>query len=247
MAKIARKTQKIFGGSAVSTDLTVFGTAKSTPSYSTDVAALQSNAAYLGGYADSILTDKAPYMEDTNSLHYIETAQLAYLMQEGIPEYDSGTIYFANSIVKKVGTNILYSSLIDNNTGNVLPNSTDSNWKLLGDLNNLSGSFADTTLSNLTLATALSNLGFTDESITSDGYYILPNGLILQWKGVNVINNTLTAITFTIAFPNSCFGVFMQLSNTGAGAYGAVSTVTVSGFNAISTVSGAYYFWAIGY
>ena len=40
---------------------------------------------------------------------------------------------------------------------------------------------ATTTLSNITQATALTNLGFAGQSLTTNGYYKFPNGLIIQW------------------------------------------------------------------
>lgn len=120
MAKIERKTQKIFAGQAGSQQITAFGTAKTeNPVYTTDLAQIQ-NTNYLYGWSSAILPDKAPYEEDTNALFYMITRQLAYLFQEGIAEYDTNTEYSKNAFVRGVGSNIIYCSNQDNNIGHSL-------------------------------------------------------------------------------------------------------------------------------
>lgn len=129
MAKITRATQQIFGDSAPSTQITAFGTAKTnSPVYTKDPAQLQTASSLLG-WADAIEADMAPFEEDTNGLCYLITRQLAYIYQQGIPEWDSGTTYYKNSIVQVVQDNLLVlkRSLTDNNTGND-PTSDNVNW-----------------------------------------------------------------------------------------------------------------------
>lgn len=132
MPRIQRKTQKIFAGGADADQIAVFGSMKSgTPDYSSDLDDLQS-ADYAQGWADAILSDKAPYLEEMNGVQYGFSSQLAYLMQEGIPEYDSGTTYYKNSIVKDPDTTnavVLYTSLTDGNVGNPLTDAV--NWQKL--------------------------------------------------------------------------------------------------------------------
>lgn len=126
MAKIQRATQQIFAQNAGSQMVTAFGTAMTdNPTYTTDVATIQ-NANFRAGWASAIQADKAPYEEDTNGLFYTITKQLAYLFQQGIPEYDASTEYNSTSIVQAIenGQLILKRSLIDNNIGNPL---TDTN------------------------------------------------------------------------------------------------------------------------
>lgn len=126
MAKILRATQQIFAQNAGSQMVTAFGTAMTdSPTYTTDVATIQ-NANFLSGWASAIQADKAPYEEDTNGLFYAITKQLAYLFQQGIPEYDANTEYNSTSIVQAVqdGKLVLKRSLIDNNIGNPV---TDAN------------------------------------------------------------------------------------------------------------------------
>ena len=55
MAKITRKTQKIFGSSAGATGITTYGSpAGGSPVYSTDVATIQT-ASWLTGWAAAAL------------------------------------------------------------------------------------------------------------------------------------------------------------------------------------------------
>ena len=133
MATLTRKTQKVFAGNANGDMLAVMGTMQTgNPVYSADVEALQNNAAYTKGWSDAILNDKAPYMEEMNGVQYGFGYQIAYLLQEGIPEYDTGTNYSDTSIVKVVEDNnlVLYHSLIDNNQG-VADITTSADWSRL--------------------------------------------------------------------------------------------------------------------
>ncbi len=140
MAILARKTQKIFASSnSGGTDFgnVQFGSNQAgTPIESNDVAILQSLAAYTAGWEDATLSgENLPVLGEDQGLHYIETYQISYVFQEGISEYDSGTEYRINSIVKKSGTVDIYKSLADANTGNALTDGTK--WSLCGNLSNL--------------------------------------------------------------------------------------------------------------
>lgn len=120
MAKILRKTQKIFAENAPTNQITTFGTAMTaSPNNSRDLNDIQ-NANFSAGWASAIQADKAPYEEDTNGLFYAITSQLAYLFQQGIPEWDANTTYFQNSQCSVVqnGVLVIKRSLADNNTGN---------------------------------------------------------------------------------------------------------------------------------
>lgn len=130
MAKLARATQKIFGDNAPNTQITAFGTAMTdSPVYTRDVNTIMNNN-YLTGWASAILADKSPYEEDTNGVLYAITRQLAYIYNEGIPEYDANTSYPIGAIVKSVSNNTIniYLSLVDNNAGYPLTNT--AYWQL---------------------------------------------------------------------------------------------------------------------
>lgn len=133
MPKIQRKTQKVFCNSADSDQLAVFGSMSTgTPVYSSDVEELQSNEAFDLGWDAATLEDKAPFMEEMNGVQYGLTYQIAYGLQEGIPEYDSATTYYIGSICKVLedGKPVLYTSLTDNNIGND-PVNDSTNWERL--------------------------------------------------------------------------------------------------------------------
>jgi hypothetical protein len=136
MAKITRKTQKIFASTAGATGITEYGSpAAGLPVYTTDVAQVQT-AEWLDGWAAAALAgSEIPTFQDFNGIHYVMSSQVGYLLQEGIPEYDVATTYYANSIVKKAGTYELYGSIINNNLGNALPSAvSNANWEYLGAL-----------------------------------------------------------------------------------------------------------------
>lgn len=126
MAILTRQPQKVFASSANADQLAVFGSMKTgTPVYSSTLSTLQS-ADYLQGWTDAILDDKAPYLEEMNAVQYGLSYQIAYLLQEGIPAYDSTTEYSNTSIVKVITNNelVLYHSLQNGNIGNALSNTS---------------------------------------------------------------------------------------------------------------------------
>lgn len=126
MTVLTRQPQKVFASNANADMLAVFGSMKTgTPQYSSTLATLQS-LDYLQGWQNAILDDKAPYMEEMNAVQYGLSYQIAYLLQEGIPAYDSSTNYSNTSIVKVINNNELelYHSLTNDNQGNALTNTT---------------------------------------------------------------------------------------------------------------------------
>lgn len=148
MAKLTRVLQKIFGSTAGVNGITEYGsTAGGATNYTTDPLVMQS-ARFLTGILGGVLggTKRLPVAEDHNAINFVVTRQLAYLFQEGIPEYDSTTEYFQKSIVKKTGTYELYGSLVNSNTGNALPAAvSDANWTYLGVLTNLAAAITQLT------------------------------------------------------------------------------------------------------
>lgn len=125
MPKINRTTQQIFASESGNLGITEFGTAKEkTPTYTKDLSVIQ-NEDFLNGWSEAILSDKAPYLEDSNGLYYLITSQLAYLLQQGIAEYDANTTYYIGSLVKVIADNgdvTIYKSIVDDNIGNEVTN-----------------------------------------------------------------------------------------------------------------------------
>lgn len=128
MAKITRVTQKQFGSTGPSTDFGQFGSlAASAATFTKDPATIQSLSAFLTGWASAIIGDDRPALEDMNSLFLLAFRQIAYVLQQGVAEYDAATTYYINSIVQSGG--YLYISLTDANLGNAVTNVTY--WKPL--------------------------------------------------------------------------------------------------------------------
>lgn len=125
MAKIVRKTQKIFASSAGVNQIAQYGSlAAAAPAFTTDPAVIQSLANYLGGWFSAVIGSNSPAIEDMNAIQYLYAYQLAYLMQEGIAEWDAGTTYYIGSIVSD-GIGLTYISKIDNNLNSPI---TSNDW-----------------------------------------------------------------------------------------------------------------------
>lgn len=132
MAKLTRYTQKVFANAASNNGQFgsgVVGTKVTTNNLTT----LQALPAYEEGWLDAVISPQTlPPLEEMQGLQYIQTYQLSYLFQEGIPDWDGGTTYYQYSIVKQPGTFNLYGSLTNDNLNNVLTDTT--NWIFLQSL-----------------------------------------------------------------------------------------------------------------
>lgn len=123
MAKIDRKTQKVFASSAPSTEIGKFGSlAAGSPTTSTDPDVIQALSNYLGGWFDAVVGSNSPAIEDMNGLCYLFAYQLAYIFQAGIAEWDSGTTYYIGSLANSAGK--IYVSLVDDNLNNAVTDTT---------------------------------------------------------------------------------------------------------------------------
>lgn len=132
MAKLPRVFQKVFASAAVNNG--VFGSAQNgSKVVSSSIATIMGLAAWLQGWNSATISgQRLPTLEEFQGITYVETSQLAYLFQEGIPEWDSQTTYYQKSVVKRVGTYQLYGSIVDDNTNNAVTDATK--WVPLVDL-----------------------------------------------------------------------------------------------------------------
>lgn len=83
-------------------------------------------------------------------------------------------------------------------------------------------------------------------SITPNGYWTFPGGLIAQWGKVGPSPGggggvTPTSYTFPIAFPNACFSVVASSTPTNATCY--VGTVTRTNFGIANGAGGNFTYW----
>lgn len=133
MATLSRKAQKIFGGSlAAPSNIAVYGSLKAgSPSYSLDPDAIQTPA-WLQAFNDALINapggNASPAKQDLAAVLYVITRQLAYLLQDGIPEWDATTVYALNSYCKVGG--VQYISKTADNVGHD-PTTDTNNWKTL--------------------------------------------------------------------------------------------------------------------
>ena len=137
MPRLARKNIKVFAGSA--TNNGVFGSLQANnPTITSDVEQLQSLNAWGEGWnAATETSEELPPLEEIQGVEYVTTYQQAYIMQEGIPEWAATVTYYKGCLAKEVTSTgfRIYNSLTDNNTGNLL--SDTSNWKKVIDSDDL--------------------------------------------------------------------------------------------------------------
>jgi hypothetical protein len=132
--KLSRVTQYIFGSSAGSDEISQFGSlAAGSPEFTTNLATIQSLSQYLEGWFAGVISGNSPAIEDMNALFYLTTTQLSYLFQEGIPEYDSNTVYYQYSVCQTSGT--LYQATYGSASGfSGIQPPNGSYWTLLSAL-----------------------------------------------------------------------------------------------------------------
>ena len=132
MSKILRATHNVFGISAGGSEIGVFGSLfNGSPTYSNVIATIQSLPNWGSGWASADVATNRPALEDMNAFCYVHSYQLGYLLQMGIPEWDSLTVYYIGSIVQYNG--VIYQSLQDGNT-NHTP-AVGAYWSLLSYVN----------------------------------------------------------------------------------------------------------------
>jgi hypothetical protein len=117
MAKIDRKHQKIFAGDVPPNNTVAkFGSlAQGAAGYTGDIDAIQT-AQWGEGWAGAVIDDYVPCIQDLNALFYVVTAQMAYLFQAGIPEYNTDTPYYIGSLAHDAAGGI-YLGVTGGSTG----------------------------------------------------------------------------------------------------------------------------------
>lgn len=108
MSLLTRAAQKIFGSTGGTSEFGQIGSKSAgSPATTKNLETMQALSQYDLGL-NAIVSDQGtsvlPYLEDINSLFFLTTSQLAYLMQSGIPEWDDATEYYENiSLVLRGG------------------------------------------------------------------------------------------------------------------------------------------------
>ena len=132
MTKYNRVTGKVFGATASATgdnpEIGQFGSAKEGSYIGTsDISTIQALPAWGQGWAGAVTpeTNFPPLPEMTGAMKVLSQQQ-CYLLQQGLAEWDSATIYYTNNFSAKNGK--IYISLTNENQGND-PKTDKVNWK----------------------------------------------------------------------------------------------------------------------
>lgn len=134
MTTLSRLTGKVFAGDADLENLGIFGSAAdndpTNPTGTNTEAQIQSDTAYEKGWTDAVVTTKNfPPIEEVNGVLRTISYQACYLLQEGIPVWDTNTTYSNTSIVKVINRNQLafYISKREQ-SGNQPETDNGTNW-----------------------------------------------------------------------------------------------------------------------
>lgn len=167
MAKLPRVHQKIFAENAVAKEIGQFGSAVAGAKKETgDIAEIQALEAWEKGWSEATVSkNRYPAMQERNGIDKVITQQLAYMFQEGIPEWDAGTTYYLNSFCQVGG--VIYKSMQDENINHSPADDTEGTY-----WSPLKTGGGGTALPLLSIRHAL----YVDESLGLD-YYL--NGQLL--------------------------------------------------------------------
>ena len=234
MAKLTRATQKIFAGSA--TNNGVFGSLQAgSGQYSNDVETIQSLPAYTQGWKSATISSELlPPLEELQGVQYVNSYQLAYMFQEGVPEWDSETTYYQGSVVKVYSSSgtFLYSSITNDNIGND-PTTSTSNWVQFGSLPDQTGNSGKFLTTNGSQA-SWGDAATTDLSnITAEAKDLIAGLGMPSTQYIELDNITNGAMHTSPA--NGFFALSAQASQTNAGGTIALLNTTK---NIISKIMG---------
>ena len=134
MTKLPRITQRIFGDTAIQDNaIAQFGSVVAqNPLFTSDIKQIQALDYWSKGWVGATVTARRyPTAEETTGINKVITQQLAYIFQEGIPEYDTGTTYPKGGWCKGLNADVatIYESLEDDNINNPLTDITK--WKVV--------------------------------------------------------------------------------------------------------------------
>lgn len=196
MSKLPRVTQQLFAGNAQPTDTAAFGTMRTgKPTYTSDIAQLMNTPQFLQGWLAAVEEGFAPFMEEMTGVQKVFAQQIAYLFQQGVPEYDAGTTYYKGSLVKVISDTdfVIYSSLIDDNTGNTP--TAGAQWKLVYNtadpmqlISNMSQSI-DTSTTNYPSNAAVRSFVLANalpDQTGHNGQFLQTNGTSADWTNVDL-------------------------------------------------------------
>ena len=142
-----------------------------------------------------------------------------YILEMGIPEYDSSTVYYTNSIVQYNG--LLYQSTTDANTGNT-PSAGSSYWGT-GNLGNPSG-----TVIMIAMSTPPTGYFLCNGQAVSRTTYSVLYGLIGTTYGLGDGSTTFNVPDFRGVFPKGAGTTSRTLGKDASGNFYAGTLGTYS-------------------
>lgn len=193
MAKLTRVPQKVFGSTGGVGEFGAFGSdALGIPTTTKNLETIQSLAPYNQGlFAATNNANEPPRIQDINGLYLLFSSQLAYMFQNGVPEWHAGQDYYAViSYCQKGG--VIYRSVTGTdgspNVNNDPATDDGTNWE--------SGE-----ASFRSLKFDLDRKGFTGYALYTDAY--LPSKLRIAERGfigkVEVSTVAQTPVAFSAA------------------------------------------------
>lgn len=226
MAKLARVTYTQFGKSGSTGNFTKFGSTvnpgPATPVYTKGIFDIQNDSAWVNGWQSAVYdSNKAPFLEDVNAWCLVHAYEMAYLFQEGIPEWDAGTTYPKDAVVKGAAGGASagqwFQSLQDNNLNNAPPASaSNSLWAWVNSPGVPSGAMMD-----WPGLTAPAGWIFCGQTVSRVTYANIFNVLTLQTTGrISSGSPIITLIPSTALLFPGC-----PLSGVGIPAGAAILTV----------------------
>lgn len=144
MTDLTRKEQLIFANNSTTNQVAVFGSKAQTGTmaFSSDPDVIQdvenNGQNWRAGWNNAIINGNSPLMEDFNAISYVNSYNIAYLLQKGIAEWSANTTYYIGDVVKIINDNkpILYFCKVAETTGtNHNPITDNTNWELFFDKN----------------------------------------------------------------------------------------------------------------
>lgn len=140
MAQQTRVVQRIFGETGLTNDFAQIGSAAAgTPLLTKDLTTIQQLAQYSEGLVGTSINQGdtiLPRLQDFNSLLFLITTQLAYILQNGIPEWINSVDqrYYANISYVTVGGNV-YQAILGDDATNINsqrdPTTEPTWWRLI--------------------------------------------------------------------------------------------------------------------
>lgn len=212
MSKIARVTQTVFASTPGFEQVGQFGSSAS-PVYTSNIATIQALSAWAIGFYAEVTGPNAPFIQDMNALFLVVTQQIAYILQQGLAEWDAGTTYYAGSVVgvpltvfTVTSANATVGATYTNNGQTFTVQST------IAGQTQLTAQFTDLPTASGTLTKAS---GTGDATITFSAYTVT-NASYVSLAGTN-IGNVVTNATYWQALLPSIGQAYQKLSVNSGG------------------------------